>query len=163
MMNRLTTHARALLALGLALLATASFAPAANAQCSTGVATFSYTGGEQCYTVPAGVTSLHVTAVGGAGSAGIAPLSAAGGKGANVTGLVSVTPGQTLYVNVGGNGAVSAGGFNGGGLGGNDRAGGGGGGTDIRTCSRANGSCNTLGSRLLVAGGGGGGGAAGSD
>jgi uncharacterized repeat protein (TIGR01451 family) len=75
-----------------------------------------------------------------------------------------VTPGQTLYVEVGGAGqpgpcdetntATNA--FNGGGQ--SQCGGGGGGGSDVRTCSMA--TCDLTGNdtRLVVAGGGGGGG-----
>jgi glycine rich protein len=114
--------------------------------------TFAYTGGEQTYTVPAGVTSVFVTATGARGGG---PTSGygTGGRGAVASGAISVTPGQTLYVEVGGIGGLPGGGFNGGGAGGS-RNGlsvwGGGGASDVRTSS------GTLGSRLIVAGGGGG-------
>jgi Glycine rich protein len=113
---------------------------------------FAFTGGEQTFTVPAGVSSVHVVAVGGAGGA----TNAAGGAAAEVTGNLPVTPGQTLYVEVGGNGSgTGAGGFNGGGTG----AGGGGGAADVRTSPRAAGLAPDH--RLIVAGGGGGGGGVG--
>jgi hypothetical protein len=83
-----------------------------------------------------------------------------------------VTPGETLYLEVAGDGIVlpsgfgSPGGYGGGGAGGDRRSygtfiggGGGGGASDLRTCSV--GSCtaaDSLASRLVVAGGGGGGG-----
>jgi hypothetical protein len=136
---------------------------------------FTYTGGEQEFKVPSGVTSVHVEAVGGAGGVGghfFSPVGGSGGVGAVVSGVLAVTPGNTLYVEVGGNGepglfagepeGLGLGGFNGGadsagihepGLGG-----GGGGASDVRTVSRAE-AATTLGSRLLVAAGGGGGGA----
>ena len=67
------------------------------------VTTFSYTGGEQTYVVPPGVDSLSVTAIGAAG--GLArQWQPAAGRGAVVSGIVSVMPGQTLYVEVGGTG-----------------------------------------------------------
>jgi adhesin/invasin len=93
-----------------------------------------------------------VTATGGRGGG-----SGAGSRGAVVSGPVSVTPGQTLYVEVGGVGGIPTGGFNGGGTGGSRNglsASGGGGASDVRTVSRA--SSGTLSSRLIVAGGGGG-------
>jgi hypothetical protein len=68
--------------------------------------TYSYTGAEQPFTVPAGVSSVHVVAVGAAG--GSSASSIPGGKGARVSGDVSVTPGQTLYVEVGGTPASDA-------------------------------------------------------
>lgn len=115
---------------------------------------FNPTGAEQQWTVPAGVTSVHVELIGakGAGGGGYP-----GGLGHNVSGDIAVTPGQVLYVEVGGNGQGTSGGFNGGGAAGLapfGAAGGGGGASDIRTISRSSGG--TLGSRLLVAGGGGG-------
>ena len=129
-------------------------ASAASAQATT--ATFLYTGGEQTFTVPAGVTTLHVVAIGGAG--GDASV-AKGGAGAEVVADLSVIPGQTLYVEVGGRGETEAeggvGGFNGGGTG----AGGGGGASDIRTLPRASGLVTDT--RLVVAGAGGGGGGSG--
>lgn len=114
---------------------------------------FSFTGAEQTFTVPAGVTSIHVVAIGGHGG----KAGNAGGAGAQVEGDLSVKAGQTLYVEVGGNGGsplvenkASPGGFNGGGEGG----GGGGGASDVRTNPRAEGLSPD--SRLIVAGGGGG-------
>ena len=136
------------------------------AVCSTGAVTFSATGSEQCYSVPAGVTKLRVAAIGGPGSRNfIGAGSTSGGVGASVTATVAVTPGQILYVEVGGAGTISGGGFNGGGNGATSSSGGGGGATDLRTCSRSAGSCpegSTLASRLLVAGGGGGAGGKGA-
>lgn len=118
--------------------------------------TFLYTGGEQTFTVPAGVTSLHVVAIGAAGGDATA---AKGGAGAKVVADLGVTPGQTLYIEVGGKGETEAeggvGGFNGGGAGG----GGGGGASDIRTLPFASGL--TTDTRLVVAGAGGGGGGSG--
>lgn len=140
--------------------------------------TYAYTGSEQTLSVPAGVTSVHVEAAGGAGGAGNTLgtwHNGAGGLGGSVSGDVPVTPGSTLYVEVGGAGAggtpsgPGAGGWNGGAGGGDGTSSGGGGGgggaTDLRTVSCGSGSCPgnsaSLGSRLLVAAGGGGGGAAG--
>src|SRR5689334_4188204 len=93
------------LRLAVAVVATVGAAESASAQ-STG---FSYTGGEQTYTVPAGVSSLSITAVGAPGGAethcealicppGFGPTVEAGlpaGRGAVVSGIVSVMPGQT--------------------------------------------------------------------
>src|SRR5439155_17084364 len=115
--------------------------------------TFSYTGAEQSWLVPNGVTRVHVTLIGGRGG-GNAQVTAAGGRGAAVAADLDVTPGQTLYVEVGGNGqngggtgyAVPA--FNGGGLAGSVSPGAGGGAADIRTVPRAN--AGTLPSRLIV-------------
>jgi hypothetical protein len=126
-----------------------------------GGTTFTYTGGEQTYTVPAGVTSVTITAVGAPG--GSSQDGVAGGDGASVTATVPVTPGQTLYVEVGGSGANGpcAGGdtgsaFNGGGS--SPCGGGGGGASDVRTCSMSTCTNLTPDTRQVVAGGGGGGG-----
>ena len=104
----------------------------------------------------AGVTSVHVQAIGAAGHAGPTnndpyEAGAPGGVGADVTGELPVTPGETLYVEVAGNGL---------GGGGTSGAGGGegGGASDVRTVSST--LPESLESRLLVAGGGGGGGGA---
>jgi hypothetical protein len=134
--------------------------------------TFSYTGKEQEFKVPAGVTSVKVVAVGGAGGIGgsVEGTAGAGGLGAVASGNLGVTPGQTLYVEVGGSGesgqepSKGTGGFNGGGSGSQnfgveDLGGGGGGASDVRTESRT--EAKTLESRLLIAAGGGGGGEAG--
>ena len=80
--------------------------PSARALAST--ATFKHIGGEQTFTVPDGVTSIEVVAAGAAGESfsaeefGYRFISEdRGGKGAQVSGELSVTPGQTLYVEVG--------------------------------------------------------------
>ena len=153
--------AAALLVLWVALAQQAG----ASLSCLTGTAHFTATGSEQCYTVPTGVTQARVVAVGAPGQS---VSSADGGFGAVVSAIVPVTPGQTLYVEVGGTGSGGAGGFNGGGAGGagGTLGGSGGGASDVRTVSCAP-SCpgettSTLGSRLLVAAGGGGAGGAGS-
>lgn len=142
-------------------------------QASAATRTFVSTGGEQTFTVPAGVSLLHVLAVGAKGGKGTdqgMKKGGPGGFGDRLEANLAVTPGEALFVEVGGAGAAGAtgggGGFNGGGSSNNgdfNSAGGGGGGaTDIRTCSRLAAKCagalNTLSSRLLVAGGGGGGG-----
>ena len=117
---------------------------------------FTATGAEQQWTVPAGVSTIHVVLIGGRGGN-------SGGFGAKVTGDVTVTPGATLYVEVGGagrntglGGAPGPAAFNGGASGGGSGHGGGGGGgaSDVRTIARTDQGSN--GSRLLVAGGGGG-------
>lgn len=118
---------------------------------------FTYSGGEQEFTVPAGVHKIGAKATGGTGGAAGA---VSGGEAAQASSYLSVTPGDTLYVEVGGTGQSEAeggaGGFNGGGSG----AGGGGGASDIRTVSRSV-ELSTEDTRLLVAGGGGGAGASG--
>ncbi len=123
--------------------------------------TYAYTGAEQTFTVPAGVTSVTVTAVGARGVNGGA---AAGGNGAVVTATVPVPTGTaTLYVEVGGPGDLSTvsdsgnvtGPFNGGGW--SNYAGNGGGGSDVRTCSMSTCDLTSNDTRLVVAGNGGGG------
>jgi len=142
--------------------------PAASAFAYT--RTFPSTGVEQVFTVPTGVHTVHVRAVGGHGGTGGNESLINGGFGAVAVADLAVSPGQTLYVEVGLNGGdgtvdvAGAGGFNGGAAGGlgigqsPDGAGGGGGGaTDVRTRPRSD--SETLSSRVIVAGGGGGGGA----
>lgn len=104
-------------------------------------AAFFFTGAEQSFLVPAGVTSVQVTAVAAAGA------SPSGGRGATVSATVSVSPGQSLYVEVGGSGPGA--GFNGGG---SPR---GGGASDVRFLPATQG-VTSLQSRFLVAAGGGG-------
>jgi hypothetical protein len=127
--------------------------------------TFGYTDGEQTYVVPAGVTEVQVFAVGAKGGADLGPSPAPGGVGATATADLPVVAGQTLYVEVGGNGSCS-GGFNGGGAS-PGACGGGGGASDVRSCSSTGSpacaaGADSLSSRLLVAGGGGGGGGTGN-
>jgi hypothetical protein len=124
--------------------------------------TFTYTGGAQTWTVPAGVHSATFTLYGAEGGTGVGgtvnsiPVPAAvGGLGAQVTGTLAITPGTVLQVNVGqagsGNGGAS---FGGGGSAGNGYGGSGGGASDVRGPAAG----YSLTDRLLVAGGGGGGG-----
>ena len=127
-------------------------------------ATFSYTGNYKTWTVPAGVTSATIALKGAEGSGGYGSTATYGGKGAVVTGTLSTTPGQSLYIYVGGaggyvNGSPGTGdqvmnpGWNGGATGRKWTSypgGGGGGASDIRS------TVDDLNSRLAVAGGGGG-------
>lgn len=121
---------------------------------------FTYTGHPETFTVPAGVTKLTIIAAGGKGGQGDGGVP--GGAGIAVYGTdLSVQPGQSLQVIVGGNGHAGAGpkaydaghgGYNGGGDGHHRSGGGGGGGfSSVREAK--------TGSLLVVAGGGGGGGA----
>lgn len=67
---------------------------------ATGPTTVSYnTVGATTFTVPTGVTSLSVVAVGGGGAGSVQYV---GGSGAAVTATLSVTPGQVLDLFVGG-------------------------------------------------------------
>lgn len=128
--------------------------------------TYSWTGGEQKFVVPAGVASLRINAVGAHGGGTLE-----GGDGAHgdaVTGTFHVHARETFYVEVGGDGSdggvssAGTGGFNGGGKGGRGStpggfgAGGGGGASDVRSVPAS--QPGSLPSRLLVAAGGGGGG-----
>ena len=114
------------------------------------------TQGETVFTVPDGVSSFTVTAVGAQGGASFTAGDPGGGLGAVATGTVGsalVRPGQTYYVEVnvlGGDGGRTSDGARLGGTGGGE--------SDIRTCPAFGpcGSGSTLGTRLLVAGGGGG-------
>jgi hypothetical protein len=148
-----------------------AFSGVAQAAAPTVTKKFGYTGTEQKFKVRAGVTSVEVKAVGGKGASG-ARTPGAGGLGAVVTGKLSVTPREVLYVEVGGTptevegcaeefggGVQCVGGFNGGG---SSSYGGGGGASDVREMSIGTepspGNEASLKSRLLVAAGGGGGG-----
>lgn len=141
---------------------------------------FTYTGGPQVYTVPKNVYCLRVECVGAAGGAGAAMrlsepndlIYGSTSRGERAAAILRVTPGETLYVYVGGAGGhicenyvygignvgVIPGGYNGGGSGIIQTtyyyyvasAGGGGGMTDIRTI------VDDVDSQIFVAGGGGG-------
>lgn len=127
--------------------------------------TLFYTGGEQNYIVPCGVTNLTIDAFGAKGSNGISggnnSIGGVGGLGGHAQGNLTVSTGQTLFVFVGGQANGVNGGYNGGGNGGNAGtafgAGGGGGATDIRFGG------NSIDNRIMVAGGGGGGGTVGCE
>lgn len=162
--DRLVFVATGVVGLVFAVLA-GSAAAAIPAGCSQSGATVTcaYTSGDNPFTVPDGVRTLHVVAVGAPGGADTRfdpdnpSTSGRGGFGADVAGDLSVVPGTTLYAVVGGLAGLSgAGGANGGGNGGvcssvdGDYAGGGGGASDVRAIDA------DLTSRLLIAGGGGG-------
>jgi hypothetical protein len=120
-----------------------------------------YTGAMQTYTVPCGVTSVTISCYGAQGGSGATGGNGAqggqGGLGGFSTGALAVTPGQSLFVFVGGAGQTAIGGFNGGGSAGSQNAGGGGGASDVRVNSS-----NAV-DRVIVGGGGGGGGRAGCE
>lgn len=155
------THlfAIALLLAGFSFVATAD--PTCTLANSQETCTFGFTGSQQTFTVPAGVTKVTIQASGGQG--GDAEGSA-GGKGGSVTAAISVTPGETLYVYVGSQGhngigvVVPPGGLNSGG-----GADGGAGGTTIGPISRRGGgggassdvrqNGTALSNRVVVAGG----------
>jgi hypothetical protein len=119
--------------------------------------TFHYTGKEQTFKVPAGVTQLNVVAHGGEGAGfSVYPSSDTPGYPGRVHAIIPVHPGEKLYIFVGGSGAH--GGFNGGGAGGHAygtyTGNSGGGASDIRAGG------DTLPDRIIVAAGGGGAGQA---
>lgn len=140
------------------LLASSSSAIAATTQAQV----FEYTGADQTWTVPAGVTSIDVLAYGASGGNGSATpqnlTARLGGHGALVNAVsLTVAPGDSIRIVVGGQGvsgtggAGGQGGFGGGGngTGGNMSGGGGGMSAVYRNTSTP----------LVFAGGGGGGGA----
>jgi hypothetical protein len=140
-------------ALAAAMLTVAT--PATAAQTVT--QSFGFTGAAQSWRVPDGVSALSIDAFGGQGT-DRGPRGA-GGRGAEETGIVSVSPGDVLQIDVGGQGGqpdVRDGGWNGGGNGGHqggpagNDGGGGGGASDVYDL--------TAHRWLMVAGGGGGGG-----
>jgi hypothetical protein len=119
--------------------------------------TFNYTGAEQSFLVPNGVSKITVVARGAAG-AGYSSKARCGyhecfGRGGRVYAIIPVRAGERLYVFVGGQGSTT-GGFNGGGnpgTGPSQTGGyGGGGASDVREGGEK------LHDRVLVAGGGGG-------
>jgi hypothetical protein len=127
----------------------------------TSVKIFNYTGNEQQFIVPEGVTSIIAHLYGGGGGGGYGRIdSKGGGGGAYIVGELNVTPGSTVTLSVaGGASAVilgnNAGGYGGGGNGArlpfnifNAMGGSGGGGSKLIYNN----------TDLLIAGGGGGGG-----
>ncbi|MDC0195089.1 Ig-like domain-containing protein [Alphaproteobacteria bacterium] len=122
--------------------------------------TFSYTGGQQTWTVPAGNSTVTIDLIGAAGGTGGTAWGISGGKGGRVQTTLTVTAGSTLNIYIGGKGCdatltTASGGYNGGGGTGassndNKTPGCGGGASDIRIGGTA------LSDRVVVAGGGGG-------
>ena len=115
---------------------------------------FVYTGSEQTWNVPAGVSEVKLEVWGAQG--GYRSSSTYGGKGGYSVGTYSSTPGQTLYVVVGGSGNTggTSGGYNGGGSRGTYN--GGGGATHIATATGVlSGLSGNTEAVLIVAGGGG--------
>ena len=113
---------------------------------SHGTQTLSFTGDQQIFIVPDYITLLTLE-VWGAQGGGNGTANGRGGYGGYAKGDINVTPGETLYVYVGGQN-----GYNGGGTERGTYVGGGG--TDIRLGG------NAIADRIIVAGGGGGGDAA---
>jgi Glycine rich protein len=138
---------------------------------TTATTTFTTPGGYS-FTVPPGVTSIGVTAVGGHGGDCVPSGTFGGGRGAAVSATFAVSPGERLFVGVGGPGgnavcgsgsAGGAGGVGGGGTGGDTPtgvagnaahpAGGGGGASLVGVASPSPGFPGLM----VVAGGGAGG------
>ena len=114
--------------------------------------TYTYTGAEQPWIVPIGVSSITIKCYGAQGGSN---QGGTAGQGGYATGTLAVTAGQTVYIEVGGQGGTTgAAGWNGGGAGypgtGSLGRGGGGGASDVRFGG------NALSNRVIVAGGGGG-------
>jgi hypothetical protein len=123
------------------------------------------TPGSYTWTVPSGVTSITVVAIGGGGGGGNSP-NANGGSGAEVTSVLAVQAGDTVAIYVGGGGGSTAEGGGGGGLtyvgDGSSNfiiAGGGGGGGGGPIEDGAGGNAGSPGSAGVSVSGGGGGGA----
>ena len=112
--------------------------------------TFSFTGSNQTFTVPAGVTSITMEGFGAAGGAGEGCANS-GGKGGYLKSTITVTANDTLTIVVGEKGDAGAifGGGGEGGSGGMHGGGSGGGATHVK---------NSSGTTLFVIGAGGGGG-----
>ena len=142
-----------------ALVGAAGATGVCNTASGSTTCTFEYTGAEQTWTVPGGVTQVTLGVFGAQGG----NESAAGGKGGRATATIAVTPGETLTIVAGGQGGSpfsggdAGGGFNGGGNGGAPYnlpapyyGSGGGGASDVRIGGA------DLAHRVIVAGGGGG-------
>ena len=117
---------------------------------------------EQSFTVVLPVTRIGVTLMAAQGASTTSNANTrAGGAGATVQAFFNVTPGQ-YFLDLGCQGIVTAGGFNGGGAGGGsvqfDGGGGGGGATVLRrtACGSLPSPCVSDANTMMVAGGGGG-------
>ena len=122
-----------------------------------------YTGAVQKWVVPSCATSITISVYGAQGQGGLGPATRSfptatpggvGGLGGVATGVLAVTPGDTVYVYVGGRSGWNGGGDTG--LGYGLEGGFGGGASDARYGGF------TLADRVIVGGGGGGGGGGGS-
>ena len=114
---------------------------------------YNYTGVIQKFIVPNKVTSIQVNAIGAKGGTG--RNGQIGGAGANITTTLNVTPGQILYIVVGGfpgQSATAKYGFGGSGGSGTNYGGAGGGLSGVFTSSSP-----AIANALVIAGGGGGG------
>lgn len=162
--RRLATALVVPTALGGALLSGAS--ARADVVPPSGSLTVTVADGQVNWPVPAGVTSVTITAAGGAGAKGMYGYASDGGPGGHgslVTEDVPVVPGEVLSLSAGGAATSAAPGLPGGHLG---RGGGGGAGDDFGGDGGGGGAASSVSSPsavLAVAGGGGGGGGAGLD
>lgn len=114
---------------------------------------YQYTGAIQQFIVPNRVTAIQVNAIGAKGGTGA--RGQAGGAGANITTTLNVTPGQILYIVVGGfpgQSPTARYGFGGNGGSGTNFGGAGGGLSGIFTSPSP-----AIANALVIAGGGGGG------
>src|SRR3954454_15136572 len=95
----------AITGVGTAVLLLVLGAPVTASDTHTVTKTFSYTGTEQTWIVPPGLTSVHVEAIGGKGASGAdnAANTSTGGFGAHAEGDLTVADGEVLYLDVGGN------------------------------------------------------------
>jgi hypothetical protein len=139
---------------------------ASSAAASAADVRFDYNGTIQTWSVPAGVSSIRIRAVGAKGADSCYTDGPRGGAGGETVAIVGVSTGEVLHFFVGGvgepgpcgvgpEGQDGEGGFNGGGRGGlsldnSFEGSGGGGATDVRRFPW------DLGDRIVVAGGGGG-------
>jgi len=133
------SRARSVLGLALLVMLSALFAPA---PAWAATETFNHTGAAQTWIVPAGVTSATFEVQGAQGGG-------SGGLGGRTTATITVTPGESIQINIGGQGSGGTGGFNGGAVG-STGGHGGGGASDVRRGGTAPGD------RVVIAGGGGG-------
>lgn len=114
--------------------------------------TFSYTGSDQTFVVPSGITAITVDCQGAEGGPNQA-TTVLGGKGGRVVCDLTVTPGETLHITVGQHPTNKSAGYPDGGAGGGTGiadAGGGAGSSDVRQGGTATAN------RVIIAGGGGG-------
>jgi hypothetical protein len=108
--GRLAVLAAAGVTGGAAVLAAGSFAivtPAHAAALTPTPTSLGYTGAVQEVTVPQGVSTMTISAIGGTGGVNnwAGGLATSGGFGADITGTMAVTPGEQFDVYVGGRGA----------------------------------------------------------
>ncbi|HTW41480.1 MAG TPA: IPT/TIG domain-containing protein [Solirubrobacteraceae bacterium] len=139
-----------LLTVGVGVLALSLATTRALADGGTVTRTYVTEGTQGTFVVPVGVEQVHVVAIGGGGGSAVSKKEreiTEGGLGARVEGELTVTPGSTLYVEVGFKGRR-----------GPQDAGLGGGASDVRTAPRSSGLSPD--DRLIVAGAGGGAGGA---